>query len=197
MWSVSSRAFFCGNNDSFWNSEIFSFQLAASCFRSMLWAKRANLRLLGGEMLLVLKWICAQRNGPGAIFWQISVKLLRVLRVEPLFQVLPTTQNKTQASLGSFLGSLWTKCCAPTKHTVWGFSYIKYIYTQVYGPESWELWKQFEPQFKTSYHKNFHTCTYMSSNRYVSKLYEQSSEWVKLMTIYSTAQPIEAISVLD
>ena len=30
-----------------------------------------------------------------------------------------------------------------------------------------------------------------SSNRYVSKFYEQSSEWAKLMIIYSTAQPIE------
>ena len=32
---------------------------------------------------------------------------------------------------------------------------------------------------------------HMSSNRYVSRFYEQSSEWVKLMTINSTAQPIE------
>ena len=31
----------------------------------------------------------------------------------------------------------------------------------------------------------------MSSNRYASKFYKQSSEWAKLMTIYSTAQPIE------
>ena len=31
----------------------------------------------------------------------------------------------------------------------------------------------------------------MSSNRYVSRFYEQSSEWTKLMKINSTAQPIE------
>ena len=31
----------------------------------------------------------------------------------------------------------------------------------------------------------------MSSNRYVSRFYEQSSEWAKLITINSTAQPIE------
>ena len=31
----------------------------------------------------------------------------------------------------------------------------------------------------------------MSSNRQVSKFYKQSSEWAKLMTSYSTAQPIE------
>ena len=29
-----------------------------------------------GKMLLLLKWICVQRNGPAAIFWQFSVKLL-------------------------------------------------------------------------------------------------------------------------
>ena len=32
---------------------------------------------------------------------------------------------------------------------------------------------------------------HMSSNRYVSKFHEQSSEMAKLMTIHSTAQPIE------
>ena len=39
--------------------------------------------------------------------------------------------------------------------------------------------------------KIFHTWPYiyMSSNRYASKLYKKSSEWAKLMTIYSTAQP--------
>ena len=37
-------------------------------------------------MLLVLKSNCAQRKGPGAIFWQFSVKLLLVLES---FQALP------------------------------------------------------------------------------------------------------------
>ena len=31
----------------------------------------------------------------------------------------------------------------------------------------------------------------MSPNRYISKFYEQSSEWAKLMTINSTAQPAD------
>ena len=54
-------------------------------------SKRANLRLLGGKMLLVLKSMCAQRNGPGTSFWQFSVNLLLVL--ESLFQALTRVQN--------------------------------------------------------------------------------------------------------
>ena len=40
--------------------------------------------------------------------------------------------------------------------------------------------------------QNFsHMYLHMSSNRYISKFYKQSSEWTKLMTINSTAQPTE------
>ena len=40
--------------------------------------------------------------------------------------------------------------------------------------------------------QNFsHMYLHMPSNRYISRFYEQSSEWAKLMTINSTAQPIE------
>ena len=39
--------------------------------------------------------------------------------------------------------------------------------------------------------KNFsHMYLHMSSNRYISRFYEQSSRWPKLMTINSTSQPI-------
>ena len=57
--------------------------------------KRANLCLLLGKMLPVPKEICAQRNGPGATFWQFSVKLLLVL--ESLFQALTPTHWHRQS----------------------------------------------------------------------------------------------------
>ena len=92
--------------------------------------------------------------------------------------------------------SLWTKRCAAFRHTVWGFYYINFGGKLIYTARLWAqilraseaIWAAILPQMPQNFS---HMYWNMSSNRYVSRFYEQSSEWPKFMTINSTAQPIE------
>ena len=92
--------------------------------------------------------------------------------------------------------SLWTKRCAAFGHTIWGFYYINFGGKLIYTARLWArilgaseaIWAAILAQMRQNFS---HMYLHMSSNRYVSRFYEQSSEWPKLMTINSTAQPIE------
>ena len=92
--------------------------------------------------------------------------------------------------------SLWTKRCAAFGHTVWGCYYINFGGKLIYTARLWArilraleaIWAAILAQMPQNFS---HMYLHMSSNRYVSRFYEQSSRWPKLMTINSTAQPIE------
>ena len=92
--------------------------------------------------------------------------------------------------------SLWTKRCAAFGHTVWGFYYINFGGKLIYTARLWArmlraseaIWGAIFAQMPQNFSYMY---LHMSSNRYVSRFYVQSSEWPKLMTINSTAQPIE------
>ena len=92
--------------------------------------------------------------------------------------------------------SLWTKRCAAFGHTVWGCYYINFGEKLIYTARLWArilraseaIWAAILAQMPQNFS---HMYLHMSSNRYVSRFYEQSSRWPKLMTINSTAQPIE------
>ena len=93
--------------------------------------------------------------------------------------------------------SLWTKRCAAFGHTVWGCYYINFGGKLIYTARLWArilraseaIWAAILAQMPQNFSHSMYL--HMSSNRYVSRFYEQSSRWPKLMTINSTAQPIE------
>ena len=109
----------------------------------------------------------------------------------------PTTEEVVEDMEYEGVGlSLWTKRCAAFGHTVWGCYYINFGGKLIYTARLWvrilraseAIWAAILAQMPQNFS---HMYLHMSSNRYVSRFYEQSSRWPKLMTINSTAQPIE------
>ena len=97
------------------------------------------------------------------------------------------------------MGRLILVCASTcTQHTIWGYYCIKYIgffdFTlKSMGPNLGGFGSNLSCNISPNTTKFFtHVLTYhISSDRYVSKFYKQSLRMGKIMTIYSTAQPIK------
>ena len=102
----------------------------------------------------------------------------------------------TAAWVGSWRPSLWTKRCAAFGHTVWGCYYINFGGKLIYTARLWArilraseaIWAAILAQIPQNFS---HMYLHMSSNRYVSRFYEQSPRWPKLMTIIPLLSPLK------